>query len=274
MRDLHNQISGIDDQGMWVIQGPEARDLLGKEARVIQGHPFKVLQGQGPADHKEVRQARVLSDLWQGKKKKTPRKAFQGSNMLFNTGLTRGEGRKQKKIRVKGYPQLKEPISRVRPRKIWSKARFPQKRPQESLPRDQTKAISGGSSKSYFQEKSSRKLVFWDSDEVRPKLGTEKVNHRIVQPAVEGSDEQQEAVKSESDQGKIFRTQKKTSLSGKFTTDINSPKGISEKRKVGQKEVFEQNEEIGLRMDFVDCKCKFGTYTFFLHIRHPMSILK
>ena len=73
---------------------------------------------------------------------------------------------------------------------------------------------------------------------------------------------------------KIFRTQKKTSLSGKFTTDINSPKGISEKRKVGQKEVFEQNEEIGLRMDFVDCKCKFGTYTFSHHICHPMSILK
>ena len=259
MRDPHSRISGTDDQGMTVIQGPEARNLLGKEARVIQSHPFKVLQGQGPADHKEVRQARVLSDLWHGKKGKIPRITFQGSNELFNTGLTRREGRKQKKIRVKGYPPLKEPISRVRPRKIWSKARLPQKRPQESLPRDQTKAISGGSSKSYFQEKSSRKLVFWDSDEVTPQLGTEKVNHRIVQPAVEGSDEQQEAVKSESDQGKIFRTQKKTSLSGKFTTDINSPKGISEKRKMGQKEVFEQNEEIGLRMDFVDCKCKFGT---------------
>ena len=80
MRDPHSQTSRRDDQGMRVIQGVEARDLLGKEARVIQGHPFKVLQGQGPADHKEVRQARVLSDLWHGKKKKTPRKVFQGSN--------------------------------------------------------------------------------------------------------------------------------------------------------------------------------------------------
>ena len=142
--------------------------------------------------------------------------------------------------------------------KIWPKARLPQKRPQESLRRDQTKAISGVSSKSYFQEKSSRKLVFWDSDEVRPELGTEKVNHRIVQPAVEGSDEQQEAVKSESDQGKISRAQKKTILSGKFTSDINVPKSISVKRKVAQKEASEQNVDYGLRMDFVDCKCKFG----------------
>ena len=239
LRDPHSRISGTDDQGMTVIQGLKAKDLLGKEARVIQGHPFKALQGQGLADHKEVRQARALSDLWHGKKKKTPRKTFQGSNDLFNTGLTRREGRKQKKIRVKGYPQLKEPISRLRPRKIWSKARLPQKRPQESLPRDQTKAISVGSSKSYFQEKSSRKLVFWDSDEERPKLGTEKVNQRIVQPALEGSDEQQEAVKSDSDQGEIFRAQKKTSLSGKFTRDINAHKSISVKRKVAQKEASE-----------------------------------
>ena len=277
MRDPHSQTSRRDDQGMRVIQGVEARDLLGKEARVIQGHPFKVLQGQGPADHKEVRQARVLSDLWHGKKKKPSRKAFQGSNELFNTGLTRREGRKQKKIRGKGYPQVKEQISRVRPMKIWPKARLPQKRPQESLRRDQTKAISGGSSKSYFQEKSSRKLVFWDSDEVRPKLGTEKVNHRIVQPAVEGSDEQQETVKSEGDQWKIFRIQKKTSMSGKFTSDINAPKSISVKRKVAQKEASDQNVDFGLRMDFVDCKCKFGKLPDdFFHsvLHHLLDVLK
>jgi len=122
------------------------------------------------------------------------------------------------------------------------------------------KSISGGSSKRYFQEKSSRKIVFWDSDEVRPELGTEKVNHRIVQPAVEGSDEQQEAVKSESDQGEIFRIKKKTSVSGKFTSDVilSAPKSISVKRKMAQKEASEQNVDFDLRMDFVECKCKFG----------------
>ena len=172
---------------------------------------------------------------------------------------------------------MKEPISRARPRKIWSKARLPQKRPQESLPRDQTKAISGGSSKSYFQEKSSRKLVFWDSDEVRPELGTEKVNHRIVQPAVEGSDEQQEAVKSESDQGKIFRIKKKTSVSGKFTSDVilSAPKSISVKRKMAQKEASEQNVDFDLRMDFVECKFKFGKLPDnFFHsvLHHPLEV--
>ena len=181
------------------------------------------------------------------------RKTVPGKNTLFNE---RKAGRKdQEKRRDNGklFPKSKERSLRMihqlkNPRKFWSLSSILQKRQHENAQRGQANAKDLSSRQNEeFREKSGRKIFFRGLDDTRQNRGPDEKRDQGVVHLVVESDDQAKGKKRQ--KNPKIRALKKASLSGKVTTN---------KHLHVRKEASDEKKDFGLRMDFVDCKCKFG----------------
>ena len=145
-------------------------------------------------------------------------------------------------------------------RKLWSPSSILQKR--QHVQRSQTNA-KDFRQKEKFREKNGRKLFFRGLDNTGQKRGPdEKRDQGGVQVVVE-SDTIKTAKSKKRQKNPKIRALKRASLSGKVITNKNLGQKFSLDRNVHtiRKEASDENEDFGLHMDFVDCKCKFGRTT-------------
>ena len=145
-------------------------------------------------------------------------------------------------------------------RKLWSPSSILQKR--QHVQRSQTNA-KDFRQKEKFREKNGRKLFFRGLDDTgRKKEPDEKRDQGGVQVVVE-SDTIKTAKSKKRQKNPKIRALKREILSGKVITNKNLGQKFSLDRNVHtiRKEASDENEDFGLRMDFVDCKCKFGRKT-------------
>ena len=141
------------------------------------------------------------------------------------------------------------------PRKLWSTSSVLQKRQHENVQRGEQQAstkVFSPRQKERFREKNSRKLFLRGLDDTRQKRGPDAKKDQLV---VE-SDER--TVISTNGEKRHKNPLKKSSWSDKVMANQNLDREVSLDRNLERKD---QKEDFGLRMDFVDCKCKFGSIT-------------
>ena len=235
-------------QELWQWAGPE----------VTQRGSFQETSQETKQEKRRLRKERLQ------KKGKT---GTTGKNTLFNQRQKGGKERKdQEKRRDKGklFPKSKERSLRMiqlkNLRKLWSPSSILQKR-QHVQRGQQTNAKDFR--KKEFREKNGRKLFFRGFDDTGQKRKPdEKRDQGGVQRVVE-SDTIKSAKSKKRQKNPKIRDLKREILSGKVITNKNLGQKFSLDRNVHaiRKEASDENEDFGLRMDFVDCKCKFGRKT-------------
>ena len=196
--------------------------------------------------------------------KERSRKTIPGKNILFNDRQEGGKkGNDQERRRDKGklFSKVKEKSLRMihlkKPRKFLSS--ILQKRQQENVER-RNKTNAKSRKKEKIREKIGRKLFFRGLGVERPH---EKRDQGGGQPAVKSDEQTIISVKKAKKRPKNPKIEaiKRASLSGKVMTNKNFGRKVSLDKNVDMIRKgadSDKKEDFALRMDFVDCKCKFG----------------
>ena len=152
------------------------------------------------------------------------------------------------------------------PRKLWSTSSLLQKRQNENVQRGRQASPKDFSSrqKEKFRGKISRKLFFRDLDNTTQKIHARVPDAKRDQGGVQLESDEQTVIsaKSKSHKNPKIRALRKASQSDRVSTNNNLVRKVSLDRNLERKEASDEKEDFGLRMDFVDCKCKFGWKTF------------
>jgi len=148
------------------------------------------------------------------------------------------------------------------PRKLWSTSSLLQKRQNENVQRGRQASPKDFSSrqKEKFRGKNSRKLFFRDLDNTTQKIHARVPDAKRDQGGVQLESDEQTVIsaKSKSHKNPKIRALRKASQSDRVSTNNNLVRKVSLDRNLERKDALDEKEDFGLRMDFVDCKCKFG----------------
>ena len=152
------------------------------------------------------------------------------------------------------------------PGKIWRKSSTAKKRQRESMQMGeghQAKLLSERR-KEMFREKKGRKLLFRGLDQtIHPRLRLSEAKKNDGRGQLVGESDLRQKIINPKD--KKWQKNRQTQaldnarLSEKVIASKNMHRGVSLDRNLqNRKESSDQKKDFGLRMDFVDCKCKFG----------------
>ena len=158
------------------------------------------------------------------------------------------------------------------PGKIWRKSSTAKKRQRESMQMGeghQAKLLSERR-KEMFREKKGRKLLFRGLDQtIHPRLRLSEAKKNDGRGQLVGESDLRQKIINPKDKKwqKSPQTQalNNARLSEKVIASKNMHRRVSLDRNLqNRKESSDQKKDFGLRMDFVDCKCKFGKKNYFL----------